>query len=305
MKRRPRGRTHLVGRRRFLLHLPGRQLELGRRTLIMGVVNVTPDSFSDGGRYLDPDRAAAHALALERAGADVIDIGAESTRPGAQPVSVAVELERLLPVLQRLRGRLRVPISVDTQKSEVAARALAAGAELINDVSGLRADADMAAVVRRHNAGLILMHMRGTPRTMQQGPFARAVLRDVRGGLETAVARALAAGIERRRIILDPGLGFGKTAFQNYRLLARLPELAELGFPLLVGPSRKTFLTRATGPVAPCDRDWATAAAVTAAVLHGAHMVRVHDVARMVPVVRVADLIRESYEKEREPRRSS
>lgn len=304
MQDRMRGRVHLPARRRFLLHLPDRRLELGRRTLIMGVVNVTPDSFSDGGHFLDPDAAAAHALALERAGADVIDIGAESTRPGARPVPAAVELDRLLPVLERLRGRLRVPISVDTQKSAVAARALAAGAELVNDVSGLRADPDMAAVVRRRSAGLILMHMRGTPRTMQQGPFARSVLRDVRRGLERAVARALAAGIERRRIILDPGLGFGKTALQNYRLLARLPELAGLGFPLLVGPSRKSFLTQATGTVPPHERDWATAAAVTAAVLHGAHMVRVHDVARMVPVIRAADLIREGDQRERAPRRA-
>lgn len=281
----------MIHRSRMRLYLPERTLELGARTLVMGVVNVTPDSFFAGSAFPDPDQAAAHALELERQGADLIDIGAESTRPEAEPVPVAVELARLLPVLERLRGRLRVPISVDTQKSEVARRAIAAGAEIVNDVSALRADPEMAAVVRHSRVAVVLMHMRGTPPTMQRGPFARSVVADVRRGLAAAVARARGAGIERRRIVLDPGLGFGKTARQNYQLLAHLSELAEDTFPWLVGPSRKSFLTAAVGPVEPERRLWATAAAVTAAVLAGAHIVRVHDVAAMVDVVRVADMI--------------
>ncbi len=257
----------------------------------MGIVNVTPDSFSDGGQFFDPDAAIAHALELARAGADILDIGGESTRPGAEGVSAAEELRRVLPVLEGLRGRLPLPISIDTQKAPVAEAAVAAGAEIINDVSALRSDPALVDVARRHRLPVVLMHMRGTPRTMQQGPFARNVLLDVKNGLREAVRRALRAGLKRSQLILDPGIGFGKSYAQNFELLARLPELCSLGFPLLVGTSRKMFIGRTLGNAPPEARIWGTAATVTASILGGAHIVRVHDVAEMVEVARIADAI--------------
>jgi dihydropteroate synthase len=278
-------------RRRFLLQLPSRTLVLGERTLVMGVLNVTPDSFSDGGRYLDPAAAVKQALAMEAAGADLLDIGGESTRPGSEPVSTGAELARVLPVLERLRGRLKVPISIDTQKARVAEAAIAAGAEIINDVSALRGDPAVAVVARRHRVPIILMHMRGRPKTMQEFPFARNVVHDVTRGLREAVSRARTAGIPRSRIVLDPGIGFGKSFRQNCELLARLRDLARLGYPLLVGPSRKTFLGALLGGVPENERIWGTAATATAAVFGHAHIVRVHDVAEIVQVVRVADAI--------------
>jgi dihydropteroate synthase len=293
----------MIRRRRFRLRLVSRTLVLGERTLLMGVLNVTPDSFADGGRFFHTAAAVEHALAMERAGADILDIGGESTRPGSEGVSAEEELRRILPVLQALRGsapygagrgRLKIPISVDTQKAAVAEAAVAAGAEIINDVSALRSDAALAEVARRHRLPIVLMHMRGAPRTMQQGPFARNVMLDVKKGLRAAVARALQAGIARAQIVLDPGIGFGKSFAQNFELLARLSELAALGYPLLVGPSRKRFIGVALASAAarewpPDERVWGTAAAVTAAILGGAHIVRVHDVAEMVQVARIAD----------------
>lgn len=264
---------------------------LGERTLVMGVLNVTPDSFSDGGLYFGTDAAVERALEMERAGADIVDIGGESARPGAEGISAEEELSRVLPVLERLRGRLGIPISIDTQKAEVAERAIATGAEILNDVSALRTDAALAEVARRHRLPLILMHMRGVPRTMQQGPFARDVLCDVTSGLQAAVARARKAGVAKSQIILDPGIGFGKRFEQNYELLARLPELARLGFPLLVGTSRKTFIGHTLEGASPAERIWGTAATVAATILGGAHIVRVHDVAEMAQVVRVTDCV--------------
>jgi len=285
----------VLKRRKFRLKLPSRTLVLGERTLVMGVLNVTPDSFSDGGRFFDPRAAVARALEMERAGADLLDIGGESTRPGSAGVSAEEELRRVLPVLRALRGRLKIPISIDTQKAVVAEAAVAAGAEIINDVSALRADLALAEVARRHRLPLVLMHMRGTPRTMQQGPFARDVLEDVARGLRAAIQRAEAAGVRSSQLILDPGIGFGKSYAQNYELLVELPRLARLGRPLLVGVSRKAFLgavlARKGKPAPPQDRVWGTAAAVTAAILGGAHIVRVHDVAEMVQVARVADAV--------------
>jgi dihydropteroate synthase len=282
--------------RTYRLKLRERTLELGERTLVMGVLNVTPDSFSDGGRFLEPEKAVARALEMVQQGADLLDIGGESTRPGSEGVSEEEELGRVLPVLKALRGRVKVPLSIDTQKAAVADAALDAGAEIINDVSALRGDRRMAEVVRRWHVPVVLMHMRGRPRTMQRGPFARDVLQDVKRGLEQAVLRARRAGIRDSQIILDPGLGFGKSHEQNFELLAGLPELAKLGFPLLVGPSRKAFIGTALGtaerPAPPEERVWGTAAAVTAAILGGAHIVRVHDVAEMAQVARVADRIR-------------
>jgi dihydropteroate synthase len=281
-------------RKRFRLRLPSRTLALGERSLVMGVLNVTPDSFSDGGLYPDAEAAARRALEMEAAGADLIDVGGESTRPGSEPVSSETELARVLPVVERLRGRLKIPISIDTQKAAVAEAALEAGAEMVNDVSALRTDPALAAVVCRAGAALVLMHIRGRPKTMQRGPFARDVMADVTCGLRAALARARAAGIARKRILLDPGIGFGKSGEQNCELLARLPQLARLGCPLVVGPSRKSFLAKLAGGGTEDGRTWATAAAVTAAVLGGAHIVRVHDVAEMVRVARVADAILEA-----------
>jgi dihydropteroate synthase len=284
-------------RKIFRLKLPRRTLVLGERTLVMGVLNVTPDSFSDGGVYFDKDAAVARALAIEKAGADILDIGGESTRPGAEGISAEEELRRVLPVLDKLRGLLKIPISIDTSKAEVAEAAVVAGAEILNDVTALRGEPRLVDVARRRKLPLILMHMRGEPRTMQKLPFAREVMRDVTSGLHRAVAVARRAGVPKAQLILDPGLGFGKSYPQNYELLARLWELASLGFPLLVGTSRKSFIGRAlesalgVSHVPEASRVWGTAATVAASVLGGAHIVRVHDVAEMVQVVRVADAI--------------
>src|SRR5262252_1508982 len=282
-------------RKRFQLKLPSGVLRLGARTLVMGVLNVTPDSFSDAGQFLDRQRAAAYAGQMQRDGADIIDIGAESTRPGSGAIPAAEELGRLLPVLEALRGQLRVPISVDTQKSAVAEIALGAGAQIINDISGLRTDPRLAQVAAKFRAPVILMHMRGSPRTMQKGPFARDVVKDVTSGLRRSIAIARKAGIAKSQIVIDPGIGFGKTFLQNYELLAKLPELAELGFPILVGTSRKAFLGATlakNGKTAPAgERLWGTAATVVISILDGAHIVRVHDVAEMAEAARVADCV--------------
>jgi dihydropteroate synthase len=281
-------------RKRFRLRLRTRTLILGERTLIMGVLNVTPDSFSDAGAYLDSAAAVARALQLEHDGADILDVGGESTRPGASSVAWEEQLRRLLPVIQELRGKLRIPISVDTRSAEVGEAAVDAGAEILNDVSALRMDPRLAEVARRARVPLILMHMRGTPGTMQRGPFARDVIRDMKTGLRDAIARAKRAGMGKTQLLLDPGIGFGKKHAQNFEILARLPELARLACPIVVGTSRKAFLGKAlagTGqPSVPSgERLLGTAATVTASILGGAHIVRVHDVAEMVRVARVAD----------------
>jgi dihydropteroate synthase len=258
----------------------------------MGVINVTPDSFSDGAAALDPARALDAAVAMEENGADVIDIGAESTRPGAVAVDAAEEIVRLRPVLGGIARRVSLPLSVDTSKSAVARVALDEGAVIVNDVSGLQWDPALGELVASRGVPLVLMHMRGRPTEMYtQAEYGDAVA-EVRAELQDAVNRAAAAGIGRDRLIVDPGLGFAKRAPHSFAVLAGLPRLAALGLPLLVGPSRKSFLTDATGPLEPAARDWPTAAAVTAAVLGGAHIVRVHRVAEMVQVVRVADAVR-------------
>lgn len=283
----------MMHRKKFHLKLRSGVLTLGGRTLVMGVLNVTPDSFSDGGKFFDAKRAVRHAMAMQCDGVDIIDIGAESTRPGAVEIPAAEELNRLLPVLQALRGKLKIPISVDTQKAAVAELALGAGAEIINDISGLRTDPELARVAAEHKAMLILMHIRGTPRTMQKGPFARDVMRDVTGGLRQSISTARKYGVPRSQIVIDPGIGFGKSYAQNYELLAKLPELAKLGYPLLIGTSRKGFLGATLAkngkPAPAAERIWATAAAVTASILNGAHIVRVHDVKEMKQVAQVAD----------------
>ena len=266
-------------------------LELGGRTLVMGIVNVTPDSFSDGGLCLDPDRATNHALDLEAGGADLLDIGGESTRPGAAALSVEDELARVVPVLERLAGRVQVPVSIDTYKAEVARVALNHGATIVNDVSGLLYDPALATVVAARGAALVLMHNRGRSRDMYDEAVYRDVGSEVTDELGARVEVAIDAGIARSRIIVDPGLGFAKRAEHSYTALATLGRLATLGHPMLVGPSRKSFLS-SDGDDGPNDREWGTAAAVTAAVLEGAHIVRVHRVREMMQVVRVADRIR-------------
>ncbi|HKF52194.1 MAG TPA: dihydropteroate synthase [Candidatus Acidoferrales bacterium] len=278
-------------RKKFRLHLPSHTILLGERTLIMGVLNVTPDSFSDGGKFIKPEAAVERALEMEHDGADVLDIGGESTRPGASPLGAAEELERILPVLEMLRGKLKIPISIDTQKAEVAKAAISRGAVIVNNVSALQLDKGLADVVTKHKVGIILMHMRGKPRTMQNGPFARDVMRDVIKGLREALGRAKQAGIERSRILIDPGIGFGKNYRQNFEVLARLSELSKLGCPIVLGASRKAFLGASLDNAAPEKRTWGTAATVAAAILGGAHIVRVHDVKEMAQVARITDRV--------------
>jgi dihydropteroate synthase len=274
-------------RKLFFWKLKRREIRLGERTAIMGVLNVTPDSFSDGGRYTDPDRAFARALEMEEQGADIIDIGAESTRPGSQRVVAAEELRRLSPVLKRLKDRLTIPISIDTYKADVAERAIELGAEIVNDPSGLTFEPQLARVVTNHDAGLILSHMRGRPETWAKlGPMPDPMGTIVRD-LDAAASRARHGGIDKARIVIDPGLGFGKRGDQNSLIIARLGELAGLELPLMTGPSRKHFLAHSTSE----ETAFATAAAVTASILSGAHIVRVHDVREMRAAADVADEI--------------
>ena len=283
----------MTPRTRYTLALPGgRTLALGVRTLVMGVVNVTPDSFADESGTPDPGRAADRAVALEESGADLLDIGGESTRPGAEPVPAREELRRILPVLDRLAGQVRVPVSVDTYKAEVARAALDHGAAMINDVSGLAAGPALAAVAAVAGAPVLLMHNRGGSREMYRYARYRDVGSEVTAELRAVVGRAVAAGVPREQIVVDPGLGFAKRADATLAALADLPSLRSLDRPILVGPSRKSFLTAALGARRPAEREWGTAAAVAAAVCLGAHIVRVHRVAAHVDVVRVADAIR-------------
>ena len=274
-------------RRPAVWKLKAREIKLGERTLLMGVLNVTPDSFSDGGKFLDPDRAFARAIEIEEQGADIIDVGAESTRPGSAPISAAEEIRRLIPVLKRLRGKLTVPISVDTYKAEVAELAMEHGAEVINDPTGLTFEPHLAKVAVQFDAGLILNHMRGRPETWAKLSPLRDVMGTITHELEATVSRARHAGVDRSRVMIDPGIGFGKRKEQNAEILAQLGKLAQLELPVLVGPSRKSFLAQQTEE----QTRFATAAAVTASILAGAHMVRVHDVAEMKAVAEVADEI--------------
>lgn len=267
-----------------------RLIEFPDRPLIMGVVNVTPDSFFDGGRYLDAAAAVAHAVQLVEEGADLLDVGAESTRPGADIVNEAEECRRAIPVVTAVAKAVTVPISIDTSKAAVARAALDAGAVLVNDVTALRGDPGMADVVARTGAGIILMHMQGTPRTMQQAPRYDDVVGEIFAFFEERIRFAMAQGIIRRQIILDPGIGFGKLLVHNLTLLAQLRRFVQLECPLLVGVSRKTFLGQLVDrPVQ--ERQWATAAAVAMAVDRGAGILRVHDVRAMKDVVQVTAAI--------------
>ncbi len=318
----------------FEIRIGRRTVRLGERTLVVGVLNVTPDSFSDGARYLDPEKAVERGLELERQGADWIDIGGESTRPGSKPVPAEEELCRVLPVVREVHRRLpSLPISIDTTKAEVAEAAVRAGAGILNDVSGLRFDPRLGELARSRGLPLVLMHLRGRPETMQQRPFARSIWRSVLAGLGRSVGRALALGVRRSQLILDPGFGFGKSREQNFQILAHLGRLRRFRLPIMVGTSRKSFVQaavagegagrgRTTPPMPPRRRRYGAAvvapascrqrkntvwrlleegrleqlclsdaAAVAASILLGAHIVRVHDVAAILPAARIADAI--------------
>lgn len=278
-------------RRRFTLRLGARRLTVGPRPAIMGVLNVTPDSFSDGGQYLDPAEAVAHAGRLVAEGADLIDVGGESTRPGSDPVPEAEELRRVLPVIETLASRVDVPISIDTRHARVAREAASAGASLINDVTGLLGDPDMPAAVAETGAGCVIMHMLGDPKTMQRDPRYANLMADICRRLRRGLQAAAQAGVPEEAIIVDPGIGFGKTLTHNLEILARLGQLRTLGAPILVGPSRKRFIGDLTGVASPEARVPGTAAACTLAVAAGALLLRVHDVAEAVQALAVATAV--------------
>jgi dihydropteroate synthase len=266
-------------------------LDLEGRTALMGVLNVTPDSFSDGGRFLDPGKAIAHGLELVAEGADIIDVGGESTRPGAQPVSIADEIERVTPVIRGLRARIATPISIDTYKAEVARRALAEGADIVNDISAMRLDLEMAPLVAAEKVPVIVMHMQGMPRTMQLNPCYRDVVREVAEFLEARARAAIEAGVDPTAIVIDPGFGFGKSLEHNLTLLKNLSALTLLGYPVLVGVSRKTFVGKLLD-AGPEGRLEGSLAAACIAVWQGARIVRVHDLRETQRALRVVDAVR-------------
>ena len=271
-----------------------RALPYGERTLVMGVLNFTPDSFSDGGQFFSFDQAVRHAERMIAEGADIIDVGGESTRPGSEFVSEAEELRRVIPIIERLTSSSSIPVSIDTTKPTVACAALEAGAEIVNDISGLRFDQGIADEAARAKAGLILMHSRGTPKDMQQLPPVEDIMSEVISGLRQSVAIAEEHGVPRESIVIDPGIGFGKTAEQNVELIAKLDQLAQAfpDLPLMIGTSRKSFIGKLLDNAAADERLHGTLASVVAAVMNGAHIVRVHDTKATVEAVRVVDAIR-------------
>lgn len=281
------------------LQFRGRSLFLGEKTAIMGIVNITPDSFSDGGKFFRHEDALARANQLIEQGADIIDIGGESSRPFSEPVSAKDELERIIPVIKALADRISVPISVDTTKAEVARQAIEAGADIINDISAMNFDPEIGKVAADTGAALILMHMKGTPKSMQQNPVYDDLLGEIYDFLEDAIDRAIAAGIKANRIIIDPGIGFGKTVSHNLEIIKNLDRFSGLRAPLLLGVSRKAFIRKVLGqgsqkelePDHP-DIETATQAAVAMGIFGGAHIVRVHDVAKTTPTVKIADAVR-------------
>lgn len=267
----------------------GGELDLGSRTLVMGVVNVTPDSFSNPGEHFEPDAAIEAALAMEADGADIVDVGGESTRPGSQPIGVEEELERVMPVIEGLAGRLEIPISSDTRRAQVARRAIDGGARIINDVTSF-GDGAMVELASSTDVGCVLMHMLGEPATMQENPAYEDVMGEIAAFLKARSGRLVEAGVERERIVLDPGIGFGKTLEHNLEIFNRLGELSALGFPVLVGPSRKRFIGAILGTEVD-ERLEGTTAAVAYAIVRGARIVRVHDVKAMVRVARMTDAL--------------
>jgi dihydropteroate synthase len=282
----------MIARPHFTVYLPHRApLDLGARTLLMGILNVTPDSFADGGLHDDVDRAVEAGLRMVAEGADILDVGGESTRPGADPLPEAEERRRVLPVIERLAARVAVPISIDTYKASVAREAIARGASIVNDVSGLQCDPELGEVAAATGAAIVLMHTRGRSKEMYDLARYEDAPAEVMQELSHAIDRAVRSGVPRESIIVDPGLGFAKRAEHSYQVLAHLGALTALDRPILCGPSRKSFLNAALGERSPSAREWGSAAAVAASVLLGAHVVRVHGVGEMADVVRVADRI--------------
>jgi len=267
-------------------------LDFTDKTAVMGILNVTPDSFSDGSLFFDQEIAVRHALQMVEDGADIIDIGGESTRPGADTVTEEEELRRVIPVIEAIAGKVRVPLSIDTYKATVARKAVEAGASIINDISGLRFDPEMASVAAGAGIPVILMHIKGTPRDMQKNPVYTDLIGDILDYLEGSIQIAEAAGVSRTKIIIDPGIGFGKTFDHNLQIIKRLGEFSSLGFPVLMGVSRKAFIGKILGGAGPDERLEGTAAAVAISIMNGADIVRVHDVKEMAKVVRVADAIK-------------
>ena len=281
----------MTAREVFRLKLRSRTLVLGERTLVMGVLNVTPDSFSDGGKFFTLAKAVEAAFAMEKAGADILDIGAESTRPGSSGISAAEEIGRLLPVLEALGGRLKIPISIDTQKAAVAEVAVGAGAEILNDISGLKSDPRVAEIAAGHKVPLILMHMRGTPETMQNNVHYDSLFSEILQYLKESVGRAEAAGLDPEQIIVDPGIGFGKTVEDNLLIIRNLQEFRVLGKPLLLGTSRKSFIGKILSTEV-TERLEGTLASIAIGVLNGAHIIRCHDVLQAKRAITIADAIR-------------
>jgi len=280
-----------LSQREYILKTSRRKIKLGERTLMMGVLNVTPDSFSDGGLFYRKNQAIEQALRMVDEGADIIDIGGESTRPGSKAISSGVEAKRVVPVIDALAKKIKIPISIDTKKASVARKAVDAGAEIINDVSALNGDREMAGTVKKTGAAVILMHMRGKPSNMQKGNLDYDnLMGDITDYLEKSSQKAINTGVEKDRIVIDPGIGFGKTPEDNYKIIQNLFELKVLGMPVLIGTSRKSFIGKITGDE-PGERIEGTAATVTAAIMNGCHIVRVHDVAAMKKVVAVTDAI--------------
>ncbi len=282
----------------YVLELASGSLILGKQTLITGVLNVTPDSFSDGGTFYDPSKAIDQAQRMVEEGADILDIGGESTRPFSDPVPVDEEIKRVVPIIEELAKSITVPISIDTCKAEVARRALDSGASIINDVSAFRFDPEMAGVAAEHDVPVVLMHMLGTPKTMQQNPQYAAVVGEIVSFLERRIRYAVEYGVKREKIIIDPGIGFGKNVTHNLLILQNLHAFHILNCPLLIGASRKMFIGKVLGKENPLDREVGTGAVTCASVLGGAHIIRVHNVAHNVEVARMADAILNATDKE-------
>ena len=282
--------AHNGGRRSFVLRCRSGNLQLGEKTLIMGVLNITPDSFSDGGLFFEPHKAIEHGLRMAAEGADIIDVGGESSRPGSDPVPLDEELKRVIPVIEGLASRLEIPISVDTYKSQVAEQAIEAGAQMINDISGLRFDPQMPAVAARYGTPLIIMHIKESPKTMQQDPSYEDLMGEIIDYLREGIEKAAGGGVDPQQVIVDPGIGFGKRVQDNLVIINRLEALNTLGRPLLIGTSRKSFI----GAVLNLEmhqREIGTLTTVAVSVFKGAHIVRVHDVAPMKQTVKMVDAI--------------
>ncbi|MBM4306701.1 MAG: dihydropteroate synthase [Deltaproteobacteria bacterium] len=275
----------------FTLRCRRRTFNLGERTLLMGVLNITPDSFSDGGLFFDKDKAIAHGLKMVQEGADIIDIGGESTRPGSKPLGLEEELRRVLPVIDVLSRESGVPVSIDTYKSEVASRAIDSGAEIINDISGLRFDPELASVAAKTHTPIILMHIRGTPETMQRDVHYDSLFSEIIAYLKESIRRAESAGVDPEQIVVDPGIGFGKTLEDNLNIIKHLPEFRILGKPILLGTSRKTFIGKILD-AGPDQRLEGTISSIAIGVLNGAHIIRSHDVLQAKRAIAVADAIR-------------